>query len=53
MGKHRKPDMPFTGNGVYGTGKPVRGELSVKSKTGTIMWKATATIFGMTRKPKS
>ncbi len=47
MGKHRK-DMPVTGTGKsYGNGpKPKRGQVSVTTASGSIIWKATAGLFG-------
>jgi hypothetical protein len=49
-GRHRAPEMPRTGNGHYGTGHPPRLELSQKTSSGTILWKATAALFGVSKK---
>lgn len=46
MGKHTPGEVPRTGNGRTGGKKPKRLELAQRTKTGTIIWRATAAIFG-------
>jgi hypothetical protein len=51
MGRHSKPS---TGNGDVGSRKPKKLEMAQRTKSGTILWKATAAIFGSSKakKPK-
>jgi len=44
-GKHRPKEAPRTGNGRTGGEKPQRGQVSITTKSGTILWKATAGLF--------
>jgi hypothetical protein len=46
MGKHTPGDVPSTGNGRTGGKKPGRGQVSITTSTGTVIWKATAALFG-------
>lgn len=48
MAKHRK-DAPVVGNGKsYGNGpKPTKAQCTQKTGTGTVLWKATAALFGV------
>lgn len=39
-----KSDLPTTGDGKAGGQKPKRGQITAKSKTGTILWKQTTDI---------
>lgn len=51
MGKH-SGDVPTTGNGRTGGKKPARTQMAVRTKGGTILWKATAAIFGSSKRRK-
>lgn len=48
MAKH-SGEVPRTGDGRNSGRKPQNSEMSVVTKGGTILWKATAAIFGIGR----
>lgn len=50
MGKHTPGDVPRTGNGQTGGKKPPRGQVSITTAGGSIIWKATAALFGKKKK---
>jgi len=47
MGKHSKPT---TGDGRKGGEKPKRLQVTVKSSTGTTLWKQTVALFSKKKK---
>lgn len=49
-GKHDKPSAGKNSEGVRG-GKPARNQVTVKTSSGTTLWKQTASLFS--RKSRS
>lgn len=46
-------DQPRTGDGHKGGPKPARTQTSVRRQDGSIIWKATAKLFGIMGGKKS
>lgn len=40
-----KKDKPKTGDGRTGGAKPAKTQVSMKTRTGTMLWKATVNLF--------
>lgn len=45
MGKHNPPSTGTGRTGGHGS-KPAKGQVSITTATGAIIWKATASLFG-------
>lgn len=48
-----KHGTPATGDGRRGGPKPTKTQMSVRRKDGSIIWKATAKLFGIMGGKKS